>query len=288
MFDVPEDRVEAAGSAELKQLTEVSAAEIMALMGREWGGYRGLYYAWEQQQWEVGSLDLIDDARQWKEELDDPERIAIDKAYRAVCISGRLTDLVVPLADAVPTEEQQVFMTTQLADTARHAVLQDRVVLEVVGEASASGNSEAGGSAPLGDIAERALAPLGAEARAGDEAATAAGVAILGLVVSGALAAALCFLSEHLRDRARLGGARAGINASLRDLTRHIAFGRLFVSEHGMSHPSLDEVLSRHASEFLVALDAGPDLPYPGTELRTHAARLMSTLAEEAGVDLSA
>jgi ribonucleoside-diphosphate reductase beta chain len=264
MFDVPEDRVELAASAEPKQLSEVPAGDIVALLGRDRGGYRGLYYAWEQQQWEAGSLSFADDARQWQE-IGDGERAAIEAAYRAVCISGFLTDLLVPFADAVPTEEQQVFMTTVLADTARHAVLQDRFLTEIAGDASARGRSDIAGAAPL---------------RA---AATPAGVAVFGLVVSAGVAAALRFLSDQLRERGLLESLRGGINASLRDLTRHIGFARMFASEHRGGDPSPDSVLASHIPAAVAALGLPEGLPYPSAELRSYASELMSAVAPEPG-----
>src|SRR5205085_8398590 len=82
--------------------------------------YRELYHRWERQQWSTQDLDFSVDRQQWAE---------VSEASRPVYISGlvvffqgeiSVTNTLIPYLAAVPTEEQRIFLTTQLVDEARH------------------------------------------------------------------------------------------------------------------------------------------------------------------------
>jgi ribonucleoside-diphosphate reductase beta chain len=83
--------------------------------------YQDLYYRWERQQWSTQDLDFSIDRQQWSE---------VPEESRPVWISGfviffqgevSVTNTLIPYVAAVPTEEQRIFLTTQLVDEARHA-----------------------------------------------------------------------------------------------------------------------------------------------------------------------
>ncbi len=93
--------------------------------------FRDLYYQWEANQWEALAIDLPDDVRH-----DLPDEIVRALRIMRAIDEWSLRSLV-PLMDAAPTEEQQVFLSTQLVDEARHHVLLDRLDLAPVEVADA-------------------------------------------------------------------------------------------------------------------------------------------------------
>jgi len=105
--------------------------------------YEDLYARWEQGNWSAMELDFTEDARQWREELTDFERRAALWNY-ALFFWGEdaVADNLSPYIDAAPLEEQKYFLTTQQVDEARHSVLFNRFMHEVVG----LGDGSMGGS----------------------------------------------------------------------------------------------------------------------------------------------
>lgn len=67
-------------------------------------------------------------------------------ALSSFYVGDQMTSALVPFVGAAPTEEQQVFLTTQLADEARHTVFFDRFYDEVLDEGTEmDSHREAGG-----------------------------------------------------------------------------------------------------------------------------------------------
>ena len=94
--------------------------------------YRELYHRWERQQWSTQDLDFSIDRQQWAE---------IDAAVRPIWIGGfvvffqgeiSVTNALVPFITAMPTEEQRIFLSTQLVDEARHAIFFDTFFREAI------------------------------------------------------------------------------------------------------------------------------------------------------------
>src|SRR5687767_8785975 len=94
---------------------------------------RDLYYRWERTNWSVGELDFSKDKTEW-------ERLGTDVTERLLWVMSMffhgeecVTATLAPWVDSAPTEEMQLFLSTQLADEARHTVFFDRFFEEVVG-----------------------------------------------------------------------------------------------------------------------------------------------------------
>ncbi|MDQ6660170.1 MAG: ribonucleotide-diphosphate reductase subunit beta, partial [Chloroflexota bacterium] len=94
--------------------------------------YRELYHRWERQQWSTQDLDFSIDRQQWSE---------VEEPIRPIHISGfvvffqgevSVTNTLIPYCAAVPTEEQRIFLTTQLVDEARHATFFDKFFREAL------------------------------------------------------------------------------------------------------------------------------------------------------------
>lgn len=216
----------------------MTSALVLELVTRPGAGYRDLYYRWEHEQWEAGKIDLTGSAGAWSG-LDASDRRHLADAVNWRRVRSELaTTALVAFVDAAPTEEQQVFLTTQLADDARAGVFLDRVSDEVLG---ASGQDMDGRSASAREtvdpallrLLERSLTEAAATLRdlPGPEALIGA-VAAYHLGVVGMLG--LTELEELLEGpAATLGteGLAAGLRMMQRDAARHVAFGLLFLSD---------------------------------------------------------
>src|SRR5688500_17842682 len=131
---MPDAPASAAESAELKQLGDVPIDDVIAIMDRAAPDYRALYYRWESQQWEAGAIDFAEDRAQWAELPADLKRSFLWGLSSFYVGEEQVTHTLVPFVDAAPTEEQQVFLSTQLVDEARHTVFFDRFYSEALDE----------------------------------------------------------------------------------------------------------------------------------------------------------
>src|SRR3954470_5751026 len=98
--------------------------------------YRKLYELWERQQWATQDLDFTQDRRDW-EGFDSEERFQRMTGLSAFFIGEqRVTAELGPIMRAAPDEDMRIFLSTQIADEARHVVFFDRFYTEVGGLAT--------------------------------------------------------------------------------------------------------------------------------------------------------
>src|SRR5206468_7336223 len=94
--------------------------------------YRELYELWERQQWATQDLDFTQDRIDWHERIDAEERFQRMTGLSAFFIGEqRVTAELGPIMRAVPDEDMRIFLSTQIADEARHVVFFDRFYTEV-------------------------------------------------------------------------------------------------------------------------------------------------------------
>lgn len=246
---------------------------VLALLAGDSSGYRGLYYRWEQEQWEAGKVDLTEDRARWPA-LDAVERrrIVAGLDWRRVRAELAATGLVA-FVDSAPSEEQQVFLTTQLADEARTAVFLDRVATEVfAAEEDDMGDRSSGATETmhpdLGDFLADAM-PASAEKlrRSKEPVADLIGaVARYHLCVLGAFGLTeLDAVLEPALVALKLPGVAHGVALSRRDSIRHVAFGLRFVEETAGVAPgrasleaALNSAMPRMAAAFAAVGAPGP------------------------------
>ena len=99
-----------------------TTADVQPLLG-----YRELYELWERQQWSVQDLDFTQDRVDWHERF-TPERRAAERAEMGGFFLGeqRVTRELGPLLRAAADEDVRLFLSTQIADEARHVAFFDR------------------------------------------------------------------------------------------------------------------------------------------------------------------
>src|SRR3954447_21315716 len=104
--------------------------------------YDQLYNLWEKQQWLTQDLDFSQDRIDWHERIPEKERFQRMCGLSSFFIGEqKVADELGPLMRACPTEEQRIFLSTQIADEARHVRFFDRFYTEV-GALESSGLAE--------------------------------------------------------------------------------------------------------------------------------------------------
>jgi ribonucleoside-diphosphate reductase beta chain len=234
------DRVEIAEAAELKELGDMPIDDVMAIMDGEVPDYRQLYYRWERQQWEAGAIDFSDDRRQWIEDFSPDLRRSFLWGLASFYVAEeQVTKTLVPFVDAAPSEEHSVFLTTQLADAARHIVFFDRFYSEALDEQGSDMKSRLERQTERLNPGFRTLLlemlPEAAERIRRERGSTTAlieGVVLYHIVIEASLAlTGQRFLLNYTRDEDLLPGFRQGFTAVARDGSRHVNFGVRFLKE---------------------------------------------------------
>src|SRR5262245_19394246 len=94
--------------------------------------YGELYDLWERQQWQTQELDFSQDREDWHERIPAEERFQRMYGLSSFFIGEqKVAEELGPIMRAAPTEEQKVFLCTQIADEARHVRFFERFYREV-------------------------------------------------------------------------------------------------------------------------------------------------------------
>ncbi len=197
-----------------------------------------LYTLWEANNWSAYAIDLSEDARDWREKVTEPQRVAARWNY-AMFVQGEeaVARTLAPFITAAPTQEQRIFLTTQIVDEARHHVFFDRIMREVLGE---SGGYEEVLAAIQPELTQGFRRVFGELDRLTDQlrrqptnlALYAQCIALYHIVVEGTLAhPGQHFMLEYLAKFGVMPGFREGIAHIARDESRHMAFGIQALSE---------------------------------------------------------
>jgi len=193
---------------------------------------RDLYYRWERTNWSVQELDFTQDIADWKSLGPDiTERLLWVMSmffHGEECVTATLA----PWVNSAPTEEMQLFLSTQLADEARHTIFFDRFFSEVV--------------AVPGELRERLdwcrprvtrgfeklfyeMLPAVAKEvndHPRDPVVFARGIAMYHILLEGALAVpGQKYILAFCRDHKVLPAFRSGFTAVARDESRHVGAG---------------------------------------------------------------
>src|SRR5262249_23709422 len=93
-----------------------------------------LYRLWETNPWSAYAIDFSRDGTDWRERM-TPEQRAAARWHYAQFLHGEeaVARTLAPFVAAMPTQEQRVFLATQIVDEARHHVFFSRFTREVMG-----------------------------------------------------------------------------------------------------------------------------------------------------------
>src|SRR5438309_6250116 len=102
-------------------------------LGRELPGPVDLYQRWERQQWSATDIDFEVDRQQWRS-LHERVREQMEGTFVGFFYGEQaVTDTLSPLVHGAPSEDDRLFLSTQLVDEARHSYFFGRVFNEVLG-----------------------------------------------------------------------------------------------------------------------------------------------------------
>jgi ribonucleoside-diphosphate reductase beta chain len=214
--------------------------------------YRQLYELWERQHWAVQEIDFTQDRLDW-EAFDDEERTARMYAYSSF-LGGeeRVTAELGPIMWAVPTDDMRVFLSTQIADEARHVKFFERYAAEI-GMLDADGltgrleETEVHRKPEFGQLFDEMLHSrvqrLAAEPE--DRDALVEAITIYHIVIEGMLAlTGQHFMIIYNEDVGTMPGYIDGLTNVARDEHRHLAFGVSFLRDMVRADPRYKEVIT--------------------------------------------
>ncbi|HYC81211.1 MAG TPA: ribonucleotide-diphosphate reductase subunit beta [Solirubrobacterales bacterium] len=223
-------------------------------------GYGELYDLWERQQWQTQELDFSQDRIDWHERIDEEERFQRMYGLSSFFIGEqKVAEELGPIMRAAPSEEQKVFLCTQIADEARHVrfferfyrevgVLSSDGLAEMLAETSSHLNDDFGRlfDEMLGRRTER-LSQEPADTEALVEAVT-----LYHMVIEGMLAlTGQHFIMDFNEREGTLPAFVEGFGNVARDEHRHVAFGSVFLREKAREDERYKGAIQRALGEAL-------------------------------------
>jgi ribonucleoside-diphosphate reductase beta chain len=272
----PEPVLEQVARASLQELGDIRIDDVLLSIDQgleRMPSYTDLYRRWERQQWAVSDLDFTTDRELWDQST-DLDRMAILWSRRQFFYGEeRVTAALAPFVWAAPTPEIGLFLSTQVADEARHTVFFERWWRAVVGNDRSS----------LAELLELVrpepndgydrlfldLLPAVAQRMASnprDVDAFIEGITIYHIVIEATLAlTGQRFDLELLREAGQSHtGFYLGFTAVARDESRHVTFGtkvlRGAVQEHAERFAPL---IQRTVVECLPLISIAMEAPDP-------------------------
>ncbi len=224
-------------------------------------GYTELYELWERQHWATQDIDFSRDRVDWHERISPEERF--ERMYGlAAFFTGeqRVTDELGPLMRAAPTEEMRIFLSTQIADEARHVRFFERFYSEVgilAGTDDLAQRLEAVES-DLNDDFGRLFDEMLKQrvdrcaADPDDTEALVEAITLYHMVIEGVLAlTGQHFIIGYNEDQGTLPGFVEGFKKVARDEHRHVAFGAKFLTDMAALDERYREAIQRTLVESL-------------------------------------
>ncbi len=204
--------------------------------------YRKLISRWENQGWNSETFDYSRDAEQWRADgvlTDEQKRFMVWSLAEFFVGEERVTTELLPFAIAAPTDDQRIFLASQIADEARHVVFFDRYMREVLGaEGQTIADNLATSRESLHDdyrkLFDGILHDVAEELRRdpSDFEALVRGVTVYMIVIEGTLAlTGARFMLRSLKQMDLLPGFRDGFTHVNRDESRHVGFGVKFLAD---------------------------------------------------------
>jgi ribonucleoside-diphosphate reductase beta chain len=221
--------------------------------------YRELYNRWERQQWSTQDLDFSADRQQWSK---------VEESVRPIHISGlvvffqgevSVVNTLIPYLAAVPTEEQRIFLTTQLVDEARHATFFDKFFREALLMDGPDIESILVQIRPLLREGERQILLEGLveiSQKLHDNQKNmdflVEGVTLYHIIAEGTLAmAGQRNMLNRNKKKGWYPGFQQGFTAIARDESRHVLFGVRFLRDMVQQNPAYADVIRNTISRWM-------------------------------------
>src|SRR5213596_253457 len=226
--------------------------------------YNQLYKLWERQQWSVYALDFSQDRVDWHERIPPDERFQRMYGLSSFFIGEQRVEAELgPMMRAMPNEDMRIFLSTQIADEARHVVFFNRFYEEVgvleadnlqgrLDETSAHLNPKF--RELFDEMLKSRVDRLAVEPE--DLEALVEAVTLYHMVIEGMLAlTGQHFIIDYNESVGTLPGFVEGFNNVARDEHRHVAFGSRFLRDMAQTDEKYREAIVRTLAESGPAAD---------------------------------
>jgi ribonucleoside-diphosphate reductase beta chain len=220
--------------------------------------YNELYRLWERQQWSVYELDFTQDRIDWHERIPPDERFQRMYGLSSFFVGEQRVEAELgPMMRAMPDEDMRIFLSTQIADEARHVAFFNRFYEEVgVLEADSLQGRLEETSAHLNpkfrelfdEMLKSRVDRLATEPE--DLEALVEAVTLYHMVIEGMLAlTGQHFIIDYNETVGTLPGFVEGFNNVARDEHRHVAFGSRFLRDMARTDEKYREAIVRTLGE---------------------------------------
>jgi hypothetical protein len=200
--------------------------------------YERLYRLWEENNWSATAIDFTVDVEHWRSRLTERQRESAMWNYAMFLVGEEaVARTLTPVLDANLEYPQQVFLTTQIVDEARHHVFFDRFMREVAGQGSDTKSTLDAMERHLTWGFQQVFAELDRISDAlrkkhRDRALLAQMITLYHVLIEGTLAIpGQHFIQRYVEKLEILPGFSTGIANVSRDEARHVAFGIKFLGE---------------------------------------------------------
>ncbi|CAA9256746.1 MAG: hypothetical protein AVDCRST_MAG41-2218 [uncultured Corynebacteriales bacterium] len=206
-------------------------------------GALALYARWEKGQWSVGDVRVERDRETWAALRPFAERELGDALTELevgeVCVTRTLSALV----DHAPTDDDRIYLCTQLADEGRHVRFFQEYLTTAAGIELDSALDEA---SAYGQLFEPQLVAATSRVResGGDRGAWYEALVGYHLITEGVLAAAALRTTRVLAQRYGLHALHEGLGNVARDESRHLTYG-LMAARRGVDDGEHRELIAR-------------------------------------------
>ncbi|MEV1077629.1 ribonucleotide-diphosphate reductase subunit beta [Streptomyces sp. NPDC050211] len=203
-------------------VTETAAESTAEQRGRL-AGSADLYRRWERQQWAVAQVDPARDAATWDKLSPFSRSQMLGSLAELEVGEVAVTHTLGSLIDAPPTEDDRIFLCTQLADEARHV----RFFQTYLEDACRTALDEAEDGADYAEVFAPELTRVTDAVRANHEDRDSWYRALIyyHLITEGVLAATALRTTRFLAKRLKLDALEEGLTNVTRDESRHVSFG---------------------------------------------------------------
>ncbi len=225
--------------------------------------YEELYALWERQQWQTQELDFARDREDWH---GFPEEERFQRMYGLSSFfigEQKVAEELGPIMRAAPTEEQRIFLCTQIADEARHVrfferfyrevgVLETSELSEMLSETAKHLNESFGRL--FDEMLKQRTERLAVEPE--DTEALVEAVTLYHMVIEGMLAlTGQHFIMDYNEREGTLPAFVEGFQNVARDEHRHVAFGSVFLREMAHRGERYKQAIQRTLEEALPVAD---------------------------------
>jgi ribonucleoside-diphosphate reductase beta chain len=224
--------------------------------------YQKLISRWENQGWSSETFDFTRDAEEWNDPnvwSEEEKRFMLFGFSEFFLGEERVTTELLPFAIAAPTNDQRIFLASQIADEARHCVFFDRFYREVIGTDAQTIHQNleiqrAHVNEEWKQLFDGILHECAETLRKdpSDMEALVRGITVYMIVIEGTLAlTGARFILRSLKERDRMPGFRDGFTHVNRDESRHVGFGVKFLADAIKEDERYKEVVRETLQETL-------------------------------------